>query len=80
MPAAPQRRCVGCGLSVPKGELLRLVAVGGELVADPAARRPGRGAYVHRDPVCYGAAVRRRALSRALRARVNVPDEPPYAF
>ena len=39
----------------------------GELVADPAARLPGRGAYVHPSRSCLDLAVRRRAFARALR-------------
>jgi len=80
VPANPQRRCVGCGRTAAKGDLLRLVALGGELVSDPAGQRPGRGAYVHRDPACYRVAARRRAFSSALRTRVNVADEHPNAF
>jgi uncharacterized protein len=34
---------------------------------DPVGRAPGRGAYVHRDPACLDAALRRGALARALR-------------
>jgi predicted RNA-binding protein YlxR (DUF448 family) len=37
------------------------------IVPDPAHRLPGRGAYLHRDPKCYEAAVRRKALTRAMR-------------
>ena len=32
---------------------------------------PGRGAWLHPDPACLGAAVRRRAFTRALRAPVR---------
>ena len=31
---------------------------------------PGRGAYVHRDPACVGAALRKGALAIALRTRL----------
>ena len=34
---------------------------------DPAHRLTGRGAYLHRDPQCYTTAIRRKALTRALR-------------
>ncbi|MBI4261558.1 MAG: YlxR family protein, partial [Actinobacteria bacterium] len=35
---------------------------------------PGRGAYLHRDPACWTAALRRGALSRALRTSLG-PEE-----
>jgi predicted RNA-binding protein YlxR (DUF448 family) len=37
---------------------------------DARGTAPGRGAYVHRDPVCVGAALRKGALASALRARL----------
>jgi predicted RNA-binding protein YlxR (DUF448 family) len=66
-------RCVGCGASAPKRDLLRFVARDGALVADPAQTAPGRGAYLHRDPACWERARRRGAFARALRA----PAAPP---
>ncbi|MGL5826049.1 MAG: YlxR family protein [Nocardioides sp.] len=64
--------CVGCRERAAKRELLRIVVgaeVGDRLVAmpDPTATAVGRGAYLHPRTVCYEVAVRRRALSRALR-------------
>ena len=47
--------------------------VEGVVVPDPRARIPGRGAWLHPDPACLDLAVRRRALTRALRAAVS-PD------
>ncbi|MBX7430888.1 YlxR family protein [Mycobacterium sp. Y57] len=68
----PVRTCIGCrkrGLAV---ELLRMVAVDGgngeiAVTVDAARRLPGRGAWLHPDPDCLAAAVRRRAFGRALR-------------
>jgi hypothetical protein len=37
------------------------------LVVDADQVKPGRGAYLHRDPDCLDLAVRRRAVGRALR-------------
>ena len=68
----PVRTCVGCRGRDARSVLLRVVAVGppGSLraVPDPAARLPGRGAWVHPDPACLDLAERRRAFMRALRA------------
>jgi predicted RNA-binding protein YlxR (DUF448 family) len=46
------------------------------LLPDPMRRRPGRGAHLHVDPVCFASAFRRRAFGRALRVTaVTVGDE-----
>lgn len=62
---------MGCRLSAPTSELLRIVAVtdeaGYSLRPDPFRRLPGRGANMHPDPACFALAVRRRAFGRALR-------------
>ena len=65
----PVRTCVGCRGRAAKAELLRVVAIGDDMVPDPLGRRPGRGAYVHPDPGCLDLAERRRAFSRALRTQ-----------
>ena len=61
------RTCVGCRARAAKSDLLRVVAVNDEIVVDPAARRPGRGAYLHPSRDCLEQARRRRAIPRALR-------------
>ena len=58
---------MGCRARVPAVELLRVVAVSGEVVADPRRRLPGRGAHVHPTTECLEVAVRRNAFPRALR-------------
>ena len=65
----PERTCVGCRTKAPRSALLRLVmeAMSGEVVVDPRAAMPGRGAWIHPDPHCLDLAERRRALGRALR-------------
>jgi predicted RNA-binding protein YlxR (DUF448 family) len=60
---------VGCGAVRPKGELRRIVLSDGRLRSDPAARRPGRGAYVC-DRACAERALGRRGFERSFRARV----------
>ena len=70
------RTCVGCRDKAAKSTLLRVVAVGGVLVPDPAGRMPGRGASVHLDPTCVALADKRRAFPRALRL-AGIPDVTP---
>ena len=63
----PARTCVGCRTRTTKVDLLRVVVDGDEFVADPQGRLAGRGAYLHPHRECFALAVRRKALSRALR-------------
>ena len=67
----PERTCLGCRQRAPRASLLRIVARDGRAVVDAAARLPGRGAWVHPDPGCVDAAVKRRAFGRALRTAIT---------
>jgi len=62
---------VGCGTNRPKAALRRLALEGDRVVADAAARMPGRGAYVC-NARCLQTALTRRALSRAFRRSVDL--------
>jgi predicted RNA-binding protein YlxR (DUF448 family) len=71
----PERTCVGCRGRSAKGALIRVVRRSdGTVAVDPEGRAPGRGAYVHADPVCVEAAVRHGALARALRAGLGAGE------
>jgi predicted RNA-binding protein YlxR (DUF448 family) len=63
----PVRTCVGCRERAAKSSLLRLVVTGDDVIPDPQARLPGRGAYLHPSLDCLELAQRRRAFPRALR-------------
>ncbi|MGP9018223.1 YlxR family protein [Streptomyces sp. BR1] len=73
--ACPERTCVGCRERAAKRDLLRIVAVEGACVPDPRGTLPGRGAYVHPASVCLDLAVRRRAFSRAFKAKELLDSE-----
>lgn len=78
-PVGPLRTCIGCRGLDSRSTLLRIVAVTdehGHAIAQPDPRRrlPGRGAWLHPDIACLDLAVRRRALSRAFRCRVDGTD------
>ncbi|MFD6951542.1 MULTISPECIES: YlxR family protein [unclassified Nocardiopsis] len=66
-PDRPVRTCVGCRSRAVQSDLVRLVAVGSAITPDTRGRRPGRGAYLHRDRRCFELAERRRVWSRAYR-------------
>ena len=67
----PVRTCIGCRRPGAKPELVRLVwdAAAGAVRADRRQVLPGRGCYLH--PGCGAAAVKRRAVGRALRRAVD---------
>ena len=73
---APTRTCVGCKGRAVKSSLLRLVAVGDDILPDPQARLPGRGAYLHPSPACFELARRRKMFTRALRATGSLSLAP----
>lgn len=70
----PERRCVGCGISFPKKDLVRVVRLpdgGAEL--DPTGKKAGRGAYICRSAECLKKARKAKRLERNL--EVTISDE-----
>ncbi len=70
----PERRCVGCGISFPKKDLIRVVRLpdgGAEL--DPTGKKAGRGAYICRSAECLKKARKAKRLERNL--EVTISDE-----
>ena len=70
----PERTCVGCRARAPRGSLLRIVRRGGSAGVDRSGSAPGRGAWVHRDPACVDAALRKGTLARALRTGLGADE------
>jgi predicted RNA-binding protein YlxR (DUF448 family) len=66
----PMRRCVGCGASRPKKELVRIVRTSsGEIEVDQVQRQAGRGAYLCPEAGCQkmlSEAKHRARLARAV--------------
>ena len=70
----PMRRCVGCGASKEKNELIRVVRdTEGQIHIDVTGRANGRGAYICRDEKCLEQAIKKKGLDRTL--KVSVPGE-----
>jgi len=63
---------VACGRVAPRSSLERFVVRDGALVADPAGRLPGRGAYTCRDAACFEQARARGGFNRAFRQAVRI--------
>jgi uncharacterized protein len=76
----PVRTCVGCKARAAKFSLLRLVVAGDDIVPDPQARQPGRGAYLHPSLACFELAQRRRVFSRALRVQGSPSTAPLVSY
>ncbi|MEA5049868.1 MAG: YlxR family protein [Oscillospiraceae bacterium] len=68
----PIRRCVGCRESKPKKELVRVVRdPDGSIAVDLTGKKSGRGAYVCRSAKCLQAAMKSKALARALECEIG---------
>ena len=77
----PMRMCTGCGEMKPKKELVRVVRspqrVDGsgnplppEISLDLTGKKPGRGAYLCRNPECLRLARKARRLERAFSCQI----------
>lgn len=70
----PMRRCVGCMEMKQKASLVRVVKnKEGELSLDLTGKKPGRGAYVCRDPECLRKARKARRIEREF--SMAVPED-----
>lgn len=67
----PLRKCIGCGEMKDKRELVRIVRnKEGEISVDLVGKKPGRGAYLCRNPECFDMARKARRLERAFSAQI----------
>ena len=72
----PLRKCIGCGESRPKKELLRVVSPkDGGVVLDLTGKADGRGAYICPDAACLAKARKARRLERAFSREI-----PPEVY
>ncbi len=68
----PERRCVGCGLSFPKKELIRVVRTSsGMAELDFTGKKSGRGAYICRSSDCLKKARKGKRLERNLEIAIS---------
>ena len=68
----PQRKCVGCGTSKDKKELIRVVKnAEGEISVDMTGKKNGRGAYICHDENCLKMAIRAKRLERAFECQIS---------
>ena len=68
----PQRTCIACKQIKEKKALIRLVrAENGAAEVDISGKKPGRGAYLCPNKVCWGLALKKNRLEYALRTKLG---------
>ena len=67
----PQRTCIACREVNEKKALIRVVKSPEGVSIDLTGRKSGRGAYVHDTRECWEKALKRGALSRALKTELS---------
>lgn len=68
----PMRKCLGCGESKPKKDLIRVVKNKEEgIFLDLSGRKNGRGAYVCFNKECLEKAIKNKALNRSFQMEIS---------
>ncbi|WP_336604445.1 YlxR family protein [Rothia nasimurium] len=73
----PVRTCIGCRTTAPQTDLIRIALIGTppqRAVFDAAKTLPGRGAWLHPTEACLAKALKKNALARAFKARVDASE------
>ena len=74
MKRIPQRKCVGCGISKNKSDLIRVVrSPEGGVSIDLKGKKSGRGAYICKDGQCLKKAFKARRFEKNL--EITISDE-----
>jgi predicted RNA-binding protein YlxR (DUF448 family) len=76
MKKVPQRKCVGCGISKDKSDLIRVVrspenTEPRSASIDLKGKKSGRGAYICRDEECLKKALKARKFERSLEIKIS---------
>ncbi|MDD2446092.1 MAG: YlxR family protein [Tissierellia bacterium] len=70
----PLRKCISCGQSRPKKELIRIVKnKDNDVLVDLSGKVNGRGAYICASKECFEEAVKTKKLSRSL--EIDITEE-----
>lgn len=68
----PLRQCIGCLISKPKKELIRVVkSKDGEIKIDFTGKAAGRGAYICNDVECLKKMRKKKALNKAFQQEIS---------
>lgn len=72
MKKVPERKCIGCGESKPKKDLLRIVKdKEGVISIDLTGKRNGRGAYICSNEQCLDKAVKSNRLAKSFEIEID---------
>lgn len=70
----PLRKCIGCGLSKGKKELIRVIRTPeGAICLDETGKKNGRGAYLCKNTECFMKARKTKGLERSF--QMAIPPE-----
>lgn len=68
----PLRKCIGCGESKTKKDLIRIVKnKNNEVDVDLTGKQNGRGAYICRDIDCFEQAQKSNKISKSLEIKIS---------
>jgi len=69
----PQRKCIGCGISKNKSDLIRVVRgpETQEISIDLKGKKSGRGAYICKDENCLKKAAKAKKFDRSLEVKIS---------
>lgn len=68
----PLRKCIACGESKPKKELIRIVKnKENQVIVDLTGKVNGRGAYICRSKECFETAHKGKKLSKSLQMEIT---------
>ncbi|HOJ92636.1 MAG TPA: YlxR family protein [Dictyoglomaceae bacterium] len=67
----PLRTCIGCGEKKAKRELIRIVRKKDKILFDSTGKVSGRGTYICPKTECLEKALKKKALSRALKCDIS---------
>jgi predicted RNA-binding protein YlxR (DUF448 family) len=68
----PQRKCLGCGISKNKSDLIRVVrSPENDISIDLKGKKSGRAAYICRDSNCLKKAVKAKKFDKSLEIKIS---------
>ena len=70
----PMRTCIGCRVSKPKNDMIRITCFEGVISVDVTGRSKGRGVYICKAPECLEKAKKAGALKRGFRMNFDQKD------
>lgn len=71
MKKVPLRKCIGCNISKPKNELIRIVKNDEGILIDKTSKLNGRGAYICNSLECFEKMVKTKSLERTFEQKIE---------